>query len=359
LESWIQKSRHEWTLLKLPAYKWKWRMRHAAVTFSAAANRLIQERKSWEVLFCSDMLNLAEFLGLTNPRARQIPSIAYFHENQLTYPVRHQSERDYQFAMTNMTTALSATEVWFNSAFHSESFLSALSEFLKRMPDNQPLDAVDQIRAKSSVWPQGIERFPGRGRRKPGPARILWVARWEFDKNPELFFQALEVIERNKIDFRISVIGEQFRDGHAIFHQAYEKFRDRIDHWGYMESRDEYKAVLCEADIAVSTANHEFFGVSIAEAIAAGAYPLLPKRLAYPEMLDFEKLDDADDFFYDGSVDMLADKIAGVAERVNKGDTLHKDVKPAMDKVERFSWENLCPRLDNALENLSRDTSSG
>ena len=51
-----------------------------------------------------------------------------------------------------------------------------------------------------------------------------------------------------------------------------------------------YLKILSEADIIVSTAIHEFFGISVVEAIAAGAYPLLPKRLAYPEVLALEKI---------------------------------------------------------------------
>ena len=34
LDGWRAHSRHEWTILGLPAYKWKWRMRHAALTFA-------------------------------------------------------------------------------------------------------------------------------------------------------------------------------------------------------------------------------------------------------------------------------------------------------------------------------------
>lgn len=53
------------------------------------------------------------------------------------------------------------------------------------------------------------------------------------------------------------------------------------------------------SDLIISTANHEFFGISILEAIAAGAYPVLPKMLAYPEVLSLEKYPERKCFFYD------------------------------------------------------------
>jgi glycosyltransferase involved in cell wall biosynthesis len=355
LDDWIKKSRHQWTVLGLPPYKWKWRMRHAAVSFADDVNNRTANGAEWDLIFCSDMLNLAEFLGLVNPALKETPTVSYFHENQLTYPVRHESERDYQFAMTNLTTALSASQVWFNSSFHRDSFLSAMTKFLKRMPDHQPLDAVERIRAKSAISPQGIDEFAPRGPRKEGPARILWVARWEFDKNPELFFRALEIVEQKGIDFRTSVIGEQFRDSPEVFQFAREKFKDKIDHWGFLKTRAGYKAALSEADIVVSTADHEFFGISIAEAVVAGAYPLLPDRLAYPELLNYKNLDHPELFFYDGGADILAEKIGTLVERINNGESLQKEKSPAQNAVKKYLWKNLRPKLDEAIENVTNN----
>ena len=39
-----------------------------------------------------------------------------------------------------------------------------------------------------------------------------------------------------------------------------------------------------DADIALSTADHEFFGISMVEAAMAGCYCLVPNRLSYPEL---------------------------------------------------------------------------
>ena len=70
LEDWRTHSRHEWTILGLPARKWKWRMRHAAVTLADRVRKELAAGRRWERLLCSDMLNLAEFLGLASDRRR-------------------------------------------------------------------------------------------------------------------------------------------------------------------------------------------------------------------------------------------------------------------------------------------------
>ena len=105
LDGWSSRSRHDWTIFELPATKWKWRMRHAAVTFASDVAGSMKDGRQWDVLFCSDMLNLAEFAALAPPSVQRLPKVVYFHENQLTYPTRFPQERDYQFAITNMTTA--------------------------------------------------------------------------------------------------------------------------------------------------------------------------------------------------------------------------------------------------------------
>ena len=353
LDRWIAESRHRWTLLTLPPFKWKWRMRHSATTFALDLQERLRRdpEQSWDLVFCSDMLNLAELFGLAPPGLRRLPSVAYFHENQLTYPVRFEKERDLHFALTNLTTALAATELWFNSAFHRQSFLAALPRLLQRMPDFQPFEAVGRLAEKAKVVPQGIEDLPVRGPRRPGSLRVLWAARWEFDKNPEAFFAALEKLEENDVEFRVSVLGESFRRVPEIFAWARERFRDRVDRWGYLERREEYVEALLEADVFVSTADHEFFGVSAAEAMAAGALPLLPERLAYPELLAGLPVAVRDRCLYDGSPEALAGRLEELAAEVRAGGSL---APPAVaEAADRFRWPRLRPRLDEAVARVN------
>jgi glycosyltransferase involved in cell wall biosynthesis len=350
LDGWVERSRHDWTVLSLPPRKWKWRMRHAAVTLAVEAGKRLEKEPPWDVIFCSDMLNLAEFLGLAPPPLRNLPVLAYFHENQLTYPVVHEREWDYHFGITNMTTALAATRVWFNSDFHRHAFLTALRAFLKRMPDHQPLEAVDRIAQKSRVRHPSVSMPPGRPPRRPGPLRILWAARWEYDKNPDLFFAALHVLRAKKMDFRISVLGQRFQNSPSVFAGAKLDFADVIDHWGFLKSRKEYEAALTEVDVYVSTADHEFFGMAAVEAALAGAFPLLPARLAYPEVFDAKN----QDFFYSHGAEELADRLARMAAVLTKsGDIWAGDPGRAQRIATAYTWEKTLTGYDDELAGLT------
>ena len=69
-----------------------------------------------------------------------------------------------------MTTALAADSAWFNSVFHRDSFLEALHQALRRMPDYRLPDAVERIRRKSRVEPLGVQDVTPQFGREPGPA---------------------------------------------------------------------------------------------------------------------------------------------------------------------------------------------
>ncbi|OQY03430.1 MAG: hypothetical protein B6I25_08060 [Planctomycetales bacterium 4572_13] len=349
LDGWQAHSEHKFSLLTLPPSKWKWRMRHAAISFAQQANEMVARGDQWDVLFCSDMLNLAEFLGLVDESIQRLPKVVYFHENQLTYPVRVASERDYQYCMTNITTAMAADAVWFNSAFHRDEFLDAIAKFLKRMPDYQPLEVIDQIRQKSSVHPPGVDPIKSIRSESSGPLRILWAARWEHDKNPEDFFAAIKILKDKGLDFRLNIIGEQFRDQPEVFDWAKDYFADHIDRWGYHPSRGEYEKALTESDIVVSTANHEFFGIGMLEAITAGCYPLLPNRLSYPSIIQslIEDKNQQQAYLYDGTVKGLATKLE---QLIKNTDTAW--AWPTLQNLPQYLWPHRTEQMDKALKKL-------
>ncbi len=328
-------------------------MRHSAITLADLTAEKVKEGEEWDILFCSDMLNLAEYAGLVHPSVKRLPSIVYFHENQLTYPVIHKREFDYHFVLTNMITALAGSKVWFNSSYHRGVFLRELRAFLKRMPDFQSLDAIETIRLKSTIKYPGIHKFPQRQKRQPGPMRIVWAARWEYDKNPKLFFDALRILKKQEVEFRLSVIGKHGKNIPDTFSSARNEFSCLIDRWGYQRDRADYESALLGSDVFVSTADHEFFGISVIEAAAAGVFPLVPERLSYPETLELKAGNE--DFFYNGSAIELAQRLVQLSEKIRDNSLWGQDPNRALRIAEKFYWKTKVKQFDQNLDSIACD----
>lgn len=297
-ESLIEHSRHHYELITLPARKWKWRMRGAAIWFAQDGNNWMPLPSSKDgggggdravdLILTNDMLSVADLRALLPPHLASVPIVCYFHENQLTYPVPNEADRDYQYGMTNITSCLTADSVWFNSHYHLEAFLKAADSLLRRMPDFVPKRVADSIRSKSRVLYPPVDvpdELASPAKPTDRPLTILWCHRWEYDKNPEPFFEALLELDSRGLPFELVLLGEQFRTAPAVFESSWERLRRHIVHAGFMPDRQQYLQQLVQCDLVVSTAIQENFGIAVVEAILAGCQPLLPNRLAYPELI--------------------------------------------------------------------------
>ena len=347
---WLSYSKHRWTTLELPARNWKWRMRHAAIHFSQQIHQFVDQGNRWDVIFATDMMNIAELKGLLRSDLRDIPIVLYFHENQFVYPNRFGQDRDRHFPFTNFISAIAADQIWFNSKFNLDSMTQELWNSSKHWPDFRPTEAIETLEAKSRIQAPGIEAPPldlatvqaARDERasQGQPIHIVWAARWEHDKNPQRLFDAMKMLDEDGIAFRLSVIGQSFQTIPPVFDEIRSRFEKQIIRWGYQETRAEYWETLADADIFLSTATHEFFGLSAAEAIAIGTRPLLPNRLAYPELLSYCDGGDGGDRAVEGA------GAAGVAEMVDA--YLYED-----DEDETSSQPASDPRgLVNAIKEI-------
>ncbi len=286
----------EWTRLTLPGRHWKWRMRGAVAYFVRAHAETLA--RPYDAVLASAYTPLAELVGLA-PALGSARKILYFHENQLAFPVQEERERDHHYGFTQLVSSLAADVCAFNSAWNRDSFLGAARGLLGRMPDAVAPGWVDAVAARSVVLPLPLDdgwlgapfagpvEPPSRAEREVGPV-LLWAHRWEYDKAPEAFFDALRTLADRGVAFRVAVAGQRFRRAPAVFEEARAWLGDRVMHWGYAADRAAYLALLRRADVGVSTAIHEFFGVSMVEAAHHGARPLVPDRLAYPELFPAE-----------------------------------------------------------------------
>ena len=190
-----QYSNHKIEIISLPGKNWKWRMRGGAITL---ANEFMELDYNPDLVLVTDMLDLTTFLSLTRTRSYKLPIAIYFHENQLSYPWSIndrdlQKKRDRQYGFINISSALAADHVLFNSNYHYKSFQNEGLKFLKNFPDRNELDVMQKIQRKSEVLYLGMDlskfdKYKTLAKHEP---LIVWNHRWEYDKNPEPFFQSL------------------------------------------------------------------------------------------------------------------------------------------------------------------------
>ncbi len=349
-------SKHDVQLLTLPDRFWKWRMHGGAVTL---ARRFLQQDLQPDLIIATDMLDLTTFLALTRQKTASIPTALYMHENQLTYPLprdgrtgpmrRRQGKRDQHYVFINYASMLAADAVLFNSHFHRDSFLAALPTYLKQFPKYNELNSIELIADKSSVLPVGID-FDRLGLTGELPTPnfiplILWNQRWEYDKNPAGLFAALFQIADEGIPFQLALCGQQYGKRPFIFTEAIERLNKQLIHVGFADG-DYYKSLLWQADITISTAVHEFFGIGILEAIHCHTFPILPNRLSYPEIIPevFHK-----DCLYESDM-ALVDKLKWALTHRQETRRLALELATA---VSPFNWQNMIHKYDQQLQRIA------
>ncbi|MCY4234415.1 MAG: DUF3524 domain-containing protein [Bacteroidetes bacterium] len=286
----IRSSRHEYQLITMSARFWKWRLQGGAQTLARKSRQAINEGFKPDIILASSMVNVPAFLALVRKDIGNIPVVYYLHENQLTYPLPAETKRDLSYAYINYLSCLAADQVVFNSEFHYEEFLRALPGLLRVFPDYTHLHTVSEIRQKSKVLHLGMDlqahaSYADSSLTRDSPPIVLWNQRWEYDKNPEAFFRIMNRLDDSGCQFRLILAGKRFEEQPSEFDVAFERYAERILHYGYAENFEEYSQLLHRADIVVSTSIHEFFGIAMLEAIYCGCHPLLPNRLSYPELI--------------------------------------------------------------------------
>ena len=294
LDGLIEHSAHDIQPVTMPGRFWRWRMEGGGVTLAKKVRSVVEDGFEPDLIFATDMVNVPAVLSLARPELQTVPVVLYFHENQLTYPLPPDRERERAYAITNYLSALAADRVVFNSQFHFDEFIDALPQLLRDFPDFTNMHTVRDLREKSSVLHLGMDlaahdEYKGhrttRSLHSTQPPVVLWNQRWEYDKNPSAFFRVMNRLDDAGVPFRLILAGKHFHEQPEEFEQAFERYAERILHYGYAEDFAEYSRLLHRADVVVSTARHEFFGVAVQEAIYCGCHPVLPNRLSYPELI--------------------------------------------------------------------------
>jgi glycosyltransferase involved in cell wall biosynthesis len=232
-----------------------------------------------------------------------------------------------------------------------EDWFEELPRLLKHFPKFTHVPLVPQVKEKSEVLPVGcdLRRFDtalSKGRPPAdGPPIILWNQRWEYDKAPRTFFRALCLLADEGLPFRVALAGKNYRQTAREFLDARDRLGNRVIHFGYA-APEKYGQLMHRADIVVSTAIHEFFGVSVVEAVYCGCFPVLPRRLVYPEIIPEEHHEAC---LYDDFDELIA-LLRGALSAPERARSTAVDLGLA---VARYDWGHVAPQVDAALEILA------
>ena len=337
-------SAHDVVVLSHTDRFWKWRMHGAHVTLARDFETEVERNGPVDAVVGSSMLNGAGFVGLARRSLGEAAFIIYMHENQLGYPLSPRDNADLSYPMINWTSMAVADLVIFNSEFHRAEWFEEVPRFLRQFPDYQQQSFVPLVEARSLVLPVGVDlkRFDSVERTEHRVARILWNQRWEYDKGPGELAAAVTELDKRAAEFDLVLAGEQFPTDPDEFVRLRTALGDKLVHYGWAEP-NEYVALLSSSDIVISTAHHEFFGIAITEAVYAGAFPVLPNRLVYPERIPAQFHDRC---LYNDPGELVA-KVIWAIEHREEAAAIAANVGSAMAAAD---WTVVARQYDAALE---------
>ncbi len=354
-------SGHEVNIVGLPGKLWRWRLRGGALPLAEKVTTWIDMHGQPDLLLISGLVDVAELLGLARRNlSPDVGVVIYQHESQLVYPVA-EGNYDNGAALRNWMSWCVADLVLFNSYHHMRAVTAALPAFVRSLPDATHEPMVEAVISRFEVFAVGVDLgdIPDRSampdassRRAVGgsPSRpvILWPHRWERDKDPGAFVAALRKVKAADLDFGLVLAGQDPPSGSAMAAEdrasAEHEFADHIVASGELD-REDYLRQLAGCDLVVSCARHEFFGVAIVEAVAAGCVPLLPDALSYPELI---RPPWHSTVLYEPGT--FGTRLVDAVKRV---DELRSETIGLSQSMRRFDWSTMATVYDQRFEAIT------
>jgi hypothetical protein len=330
LETIVRCSRHRWTVLKLPPRRIDRRLVAAANWFSEQLSRHWVGRV--DLLFTSEALNLPALYELM-PSIKRYPSVVYFHDNQLP-DLSVQIERPTD--MVNLDTAMAATEVWFNSAYHRRTFLIRAEALFDRHIERYFREPYAHLKAKSRLMPPPVDlgmvqevRSQVQVQRNP---RAIFVE--TRDADIPMLNTALGMLRNRIVPFTTITVG------------PVDDLSQQIPRWTIAEHDDagQIRGML-EAGVVLSVKPEAASDYQVIRALVAGCRPVLPDSATYPEILPtvLHKL-----CLYDVNPDSLADALQNAVSA--PPDSWRSDGFRAAFK--HFEAITSCRSMDERLEQV-------
>jgi len=339
---------HRVDLKTFHANHWKWRMQGAAGIWAHE----LQSMSPPDVLITTDMCDLAQLKGLLPATWHGVKCVVMFHENQLTFPWSPTDNdpklgRDLAYSYINVSSALAADQVWFNSAHHRRAFLDAVDTWMAKMPKPRLPRPAARIAEKSHVVHLGLsfEDWDALRPEQPGNWEgcevpvLLWNQRWSWDKGTDVWMALVHGILKHNIPAEFVVMGES----KGRIPEGWEAMRDNMGsrclQWGYADSKADYVRWLWRSTVAPLAPKQEYFGLAVIEAMRCEVMPWVPQLHAYTETMPAGHRYMEPESWFD-------------AFRNQTWKTWPVAPKAYREKANSFSWKNVIAKLDSLIREV-------
>ena len=336
-------SKHRVELIGLPGKKWERKVCESGVTFSDMINREFWKR-DFDMIVATDLMNLGDLRTLQRAYIQDIPVVWAGHEHQLEWPSEGlKSAGDMNLLFANVVSTLCADRCFLESDWSYRSYLDKLKELVSPQ-------IYDRIAEKTFVLYMGVEleafdRF--RVAKQYEVPTILFNHRLEPDKNPGEFFRALEILNQEGLDFKVIVTGQPLGSkAPPDVERGVKALGDKIQHFGFVEDYQKFVELYWQSNICVSTALHEYFGMSVVEGMYCENWPIFPNRLTYPMFIPKEFHQDHLYNDFDDLVNKLRWAITHVSELKNRN---------FRDRMKRYDWNTVRDEWDTKFREIHAD----
>src|SRR5690606_23227180 len=302
------------------------------------------------------MVYLAALRGFVPAHARS-PTLHYFQENQFAYPLSDAQFTSVEPQMITLYSALCADVLVFNSEFNRTTFIAGVDTLLRKLPDGVPSGMPELLQARSQVLsvPLALSYF-AEAVQKAAQFTVIWIHRWEYDKGPERLLAMLKIFfaaqspSAKTPQLKVHIVGQQFRQQPAAFAEIKQLLETHgvLGQWGHVECAEDYRKLLRESHLVLSTALHEFQGLAVLEAVAAGCLPLVPNRQAYPEWFGTDHCYISDLKNPLNEAETMARALTELAAAFNFRKL------PTVPSLTHFSWTNLAGEYNALLLAVSK-----
>jgi glycosyltransferase involved in cell wall biosynthesis len=175
---------------------------------------------------------------------------------------------------------------------------------------------------------------------------VLFVANYQYKKNPERLVEAFARVSTTAPDLSLALTGAPTPRFEAVLSLIDRLgLRDRVRLLGHVGDEG-LRALYAAADVYALTSLHESFGMPALEAMACGAPVLASNVYSLPEICG-----DAAELVDPYSVDSIATGLRRILEDPARAAELRR---LGLERASQFTWRNSAERHVDAYERLLR-----